>query len=240
MKLAIMQPYFFPYIGYWQLIAAVDTFILFDDVQYQRRGWINRNRILKHGGGWQYITVPVRKHLRSELIRNIYAKDDSSWKNQILRQLEHYAYKKNAKFYNETVEIIKNIFKNITSERIVEINYELIMGICKYLDITTNVQISSSLNFNYKEVHDAGEWALRIAEQTHAQEYINPIDGAKLFDMNKFRSSNIQLGFLKKAEISYDQGQTFEPWLSIIDILMFNGPVGTQKLTNNFSIESAR
>lgn len=94
MKLAIMQPYFVPYIGYWQLIHAVDTFVLFDDVQFIRRGWVNRNRVLKHGGGWQYITVPLRKHSLNQLIKDIYVHGNKAWKKQILRQLDHYNYGK--------------------------------------------------------------------------------------------------------------------------------------------------
>ncbi|MGC7846714.1 WbqC family protein [Desulforudis sp. 1088] len=89
MRAAVMQPYFSPYIGYWQLIHAVDTFVLFDDVQYIRHGWINRNRILKPGGGWQYI-IALKKHSKNDLIRNIQAHPTLEWKARILRQLEHY------------------------------------------------------------------------------------------------------------------------------------------------------
>ena len=88
MIVAIMQPYFFPYIGYFQLINSVDRFILFDDVQYIRHGWVNRNRILKPEEGWQYIIAPLQKHRQTELIRDIKLKEGDDWKKKILRQLE--------------------------------------------------------------------------------------------------------------------------------------------------------
>ena len=98
MKVAIMQPYFFPYIGYFQLIHAVDTFILFDDVQYIRHGWINRNRILKPVFGHQYIIAPLAKHQQKSLIKEISVIEGVAWKVKILLQIEH--YKKKAPFLN--------------------------------------------------------------------------------------------------------------------------------------------
>ena len=242
MKLAIMQPYFFPYIGYWQLINAVDTFVLFDDVQYIRHGWVNRNRVLKHGGGWQYITVPLLKHSLNELIRNIYVHDEKDWKSQILRQLEHYnyGYKNKALFYSETIDLLKNIFSKISNKNLTGINTVIIKEVCGYLDIKTQILISSDQKFNYEGVQDAGEWALRIAEQMNAQEYINPVAGRELFDLAKFQSSKIKLAFLKSDEVSYAQGKVFEPWLSIVDVLMFNGQTGTKNLLSKYSIEPAK
>ena len=242
MKCAIMQPYFFPYIGYWQLIHAVDTFVLFDDIQFIRHGWINRNRVLKHGGGWQYITVPLRKHSRKELIKNIYSSPEKDWKTNILMQLAHYnyRYKNRAPFYETVIELLKSIFSKMSSENLTRINELIIKEICGYLDITTELLVSSDQKFNYEDVQDAGEWALRIAEQVTAQEYINPINGSDLFDPAKFLSSQIKLSFLMSDEISYAQGQVFEPCLSIVDVLMFNGKAGTQNFLNNYSIVSAQ
>lgn len=241
MKLAIMQPYFFPYIGYWQLIHAVDTFILFDDVQYIRHGWVNRNRVLKHGGGWQYISVPLRKHSMNELIKDIYAHNEKDWKMKIIRQLAHYnyGYNKKAPYYGEVIDLLENIFSKIQIENLVGINAVIVKEICRYLNITTQTLISSDQQFDYEYVQDAGEWALKIAEQMNAQEYINPIAGADIFDIGKFQSNNIKLSFLKSDDISYAQGTEFEPSLSIVDVLMFNGQAGTKSLLSRYSIESA-
>lgn len=238
MKLAIMQPYFFPYIGYWQLIHEADIFILLDDVQFIRHGWLNRNRILKHGGGWQYITVPLRKYSKNELIKNIQIHNERDWKTQIMRQLAHYGFnKKNkANYYNDIIELLKIIFSKIQNDRLIDINTIIVKEICGFLNISTQVLIASQQGFDYTTVNDAGEWALRISEQMNAHEYINPIGGVDIFDPKKFLKSDIKLSFLKSNNISYTQGEIFEPWLSIIDVLMFNGKSNTQNILNKYSI----
>lgn len=241
MKLAIMQPYFLPYLGYWQLIHAADTLVLLDDVQYMRHGWVNRNRVLKHGGGWQYITVPLRKHSMKEVIRNVHPNYDIDWKTKILRQLEHYSYgrKSKAPFYKDAMELLGGIFSKISKENLTGVNATIIQDICRYLNVGTRVLISSEQQFSYEGVQDAGEWALRIAEQTGAQEYINPIGGKDLFDPPKFRSSGILLNYLRSADIRYLQFNEFEPSLSIVDVLMFNGQAATQELLCKYAIEPA-
>jgi hypothetical protein len=236
MKLAIMQPYFFPYIGYWQLIHTVDCFVLFDDVQYMRHGWVNRNRILKPGGGWQYIMVPLKKHAMKELIKNVQAHPDKKWKELIIKQLAH--YKKKAPYFEETKEMVSEILFRNNEQGIVSINFFTIKKLSTYLDIEKKIIISSEKNFDYSNIDNAGEWALRIAEQLGANDYINPVAGAKLFDREKFALSNINLSFLKSQDITYSQAGDFEPSLSIIDVLMFNGIEGTKNLLRKYSIES--
>ena len=233
---AIMQPYFFPYIGYWQLIHAVDRFVLLDDVQYIRHGWINRNRILKPGGGWQYIVVPLKKHHVTELIKNVQVDTNNEWKELIIRQLTH--YNKIASFFDETIEIVKTALFKKDHKDIASLNFAIIKTICDFLNIKTEVIISSEHNFNYEEIHDAGDWAFRISEQMGVTEYINPIGGANLFRTDLFTSSSIKLSFLKSNEITYPQGRVSEPSLSIIDVLMFNGIDGTKEFLKKYLIET--
>ena len=233
-RIAIMQPYFFPYIGYWQLIHAVDCFVILDDAQYIRHGWINRNRILRPGGGWQYITIPLKKHHLTDPIKDINANQDFRWKDRILRQLAH--YKKRAHYFNETNEMLINIFSDVQSQRIAEINLLIIKNLCDRLQLSREFVVSSEKCLDYNNVGDAGEWALRIAEQMGADEYINPVSGSGLFNREKFTSSNIKLSFLKSHEIVYSQLGVFEPSLSIIDILMFNGIDKTKKYLLKYSI----
>jgi WbqC-like protein family len=235
MKLAIMQPYFFPYIGYWQLIHAADKFVLFDDAQYMRHGWVNRNRILKPNGGWQYITVPLKKHSATELIKNVQMQPGCEWRELIIRQMAH--YKKKARHYEVTSELIENILQNQAVLSIAEINFYSIKKICEHLGINKEIILSSEQNFDYSNVGEAGEWALRISEQMGADVYINPAAGEELFNRDKFSLSNIKLSFLKPQEIEYSQRGIFEPSLSIIDVLMFNGIEGTKKLLENYSVE---
>ena len=234
MKLAIMQPYFFPYIGYWQLIHAADRFVLFDDAQYMRHGWVNRNRILKPAGGWQYILVPLKKHDVTEAIKNVQAHPDKQWKELIIGQLAH--YKKKARYFDETNELVKESLYGNNEQSIAAINFAIIKNVCAYLDIKKEIIVSSEQNFDYADVGDAGESALRIAEQMGAAEYINPAAGAELFNREKFASSNIKLSFLKSQEIVYSQRGAFEPSLSIIDVMMFNSRSQLIMLLNKYEL----
>jgi len=236
MKVAIMQPYFFPYIGYWQLIHAADRFVLFDDAQYMRHGWVNRNRILKPGGSWQYILVPLKKHEVTDSIKNVEAHPEKKWKELIIAQLAH--YKKNARYFDEANELVREILFSNNEKSIAAINFAIIKKLSAYLDLNKEIIQSSEQNFDYADVGDAGEWSLRISEQMGASEYINPAAGAELFDREKFSSSNIGLSFLKPQEIIYSQRGVFEPSLSIIDVLMFNGMEGTKKLLERYSVEA--
>jgi len=235
-RLAIMQPYFFPYIGYWQLINAADCLVLFDDAQYMRHGWVNRNRILKPGGGWQYILANLQKHEMKESIKNVRVHPEKQWRELIIGQLAH--YKKKARYFDDTIEMVNQILFDNDEQSIAAINYFTIRSLCSYLDIKTEIIVSSEKSFDYSNVGDAGEWALRIAEQMEASEYINPASGAELFDAGKFSASKVRLSFLKTDEIVYPQRGIFEPSLSIIDVLMFNGIEGSKKLLEKYSIES--
>lgn len=235
MTLGIMQPYFFPYIGYWQLIKASDEFILFDDVQYIRHGWINRNRILKPGEGWQYVTVPLKKHSRDDIIRDIKIADNADWQDILLNPLNN--YKKTAPFYSETINLIKGITGKFNDKSIAGVNKTIIEELCGYLGINTGITVSSGLNFDYSNVRGAGDWALEISRQKKAKTYINPVSGKELFDKEKFLSNNVDILFLKPREIAYNQKRApFEPWLSIIDALMFNGRDETVRLLSYYDI----
>ena len=237
MKLAIMQPYLFPYLGYWQLIHEADKFILFDDAQYMRHGWVNRNRILKPRDGWQYIIIPLEKHGAKEKISNVMVQSGGNWKRQIIAQLQH--YKKRARYFNETITFLNLIFSHLGEDSIANINASLIKQTCEYLNINKEILLSSRQNFDYTGVTDAGEWALRMSEQIGATEYINPVGGMGLFDKKKFNESNIGLSFLRTKEIAYSQRAEFEPALSIIDILMFNGKVNAQDFLTQYTIETS-
>lgn len=234
MTVAIMQPYFFPYIGYFQLIQAADRFILFNDVQYIRHGWINRNRILKPGGGIQYILMPLAAHARETLIKDIAVADADNNKEKVLRQIEH--YKKTAPFYKDVRALLGDCFT--TGEtNITEMNASYLKAVCDYIGIPYKIEISSQMNFNYTQVNDAGEWALRMSEQLQATTYINPPGGKDLFDNAKFEQSHIRLQFLQPAlKEYYQRREIFEPGLSIIDVMMFNGPAAIKDLLTDYQL----
>jgi len=220
MKVAIMQPYFMPYIGYFQLINAVDEFIIFDTPQFIRHGWIERNNILKLDGESSYIKVPLVKQSRDTSIKDMIINNSTNWQKKILAQITH--YKKKAPYYNDVLTLLDTIFKEQT-ESIVDLNYKSLKLICNYLDITTPIKIWSEMNLEIEEVNAPDEWALNICKKINATTYINPIGGLSFFDTKKYLTSNIDIKFIKSKEILYNQfDNNFTPWLSIIDILMFN------------------
>jgi hypothetical protein len=239
MKVAIMQPYFLPYIGYFQLIKHTDLFILFDDVQYIRHGWLNRNRILKPEKDWQYIIAPLQKHNQTDLIKDIKVLKQNEWKFKIFRQIEH--YKKKSPFYDQTKSILEQCF-NEEEDSITKLNANILKKICDYIGIPFNFKISSDENYNYFNISDSGEWALRISEQIGATSYVNPVGGKELFDSVKFKHSNIDLCFLSTGNTTYSQRRNgvIEANLSIIDVMMFNSPEQILELLNKCKIQKAQ
>jgi len=222
-KLAIMQPYFFPYIGYFSLMHHADEFVLFDTPQYDRKGWMNRNRILKPGGGWQYIRAGVVKPKFGAAIKDVRLQSNDNWKDLILRQLEH--YRKNAPFYAVTVEMIEDSLSR-PAKTLTQLNKNTLEAVRDYLGIDCPISIFSEMDLSIGDVTRPGQWALRISQALDAQEYINPVGGRDIFRSEEFRHARIKLSFLKHQLPSYNQQRgSSEEGLSIIDAMMFN-PIG--------------
>ncbi|HVG14701.1 MAG TPA: WbqC family protein [Chitinophagaceae bacterium] len=234
LKVAIMQPYFFPYIGQFQLIEAVDRFILFDDVQYIRHGWINRNRLLKPIEGNYYIIVPLAKHSSGTLIKDIKTVEGNEWKEKILRQLEH--YKKKSPYYTNVRKLISDCLQT-NDTNITQLNSICLKAVCDYIGINYKIEISSQMNLDYSNVKNTDDWAIRISEQLGASEYWNPGGGVTLYDKAKFQNSNIKLSFLQPNLTPYNQHRTsFEPGLSIIDVMMFQSPAEIKAMLQDYQL----
>ncbi len=225
MRLGIMQPYFFPYIGYFSLIKNVDLFILFDPVPFIYHGWIERNRILKQTGGWQYISVPLEKYHRDTIISDIRIRDDHDWRKKIIAQLQH--YKKKAPYFWNVIKVVEEGISN-DSNSITEMNRSCLNAVCKYLGINTPIRVFSEMNLHIGEVKEPDEWALRICEAMNATDYWNPPGGLAFFDREKYKAAGINISFLNTRIHEYEQWggkvslKTFEPSLSIIDVMMNN------------------
>jgi WbqC-like protein family len=220
MKLGIMQPYFFPYLGYYSLIKKTDEFILFDTVQFIRHGWIERNRILKPVEDWQYVAVPLEKKTLSTVIRELEIRSSEDWKGKLIRQLEH--YRKRAPFFRETLRVVEDSL-SINTTSIVKLNQNILKKTCAYFKIPLKISIFSEMNLAIDDVTDPGEWALQISKVLKAEEYFNPTGGMDIFDPAQFDSAGIALRFLGNNLKPYSQRrQTFEAGLSIIDVMMFN------------------
>jgi len=235
MKLSIMQPYFLPYLGYFSLIKHTDEFILFDTVQFIRHGWIERNRILKPSDGWQYIMVPLKKHSRETLIKDIEINNDQQWKEKILAQLQH--YKKQAPYFSNVIDILNEIFSKEYAT-IVDLNLASLKTVCNYLGINTPIQVFSLMNIDIEPANAPDEWALNICKALgNVDEYWNPPGGQSFFDKKKYESAGINLKFHSAILTDYDQKRNvFEPGLSIIDVMMFNSVDEINKMLDNYEL----
>lgn len=220
--LGIMQPYFFPYLGYFQLISCVDRWVVFDVVQYMRHHWVNRNRILHPNQGWQYIVVPLASHSREALIKDICI-TTLPWREKIVAQFAH--YKKRAPYYLKTIEFVKFCLFDVAEGKtsLALLNHAILKETCRYLSVPYNATVCSEMGLDLSQVKHPGEWALAISRHLGAHEYVNPIGGAAIFEPADFRKANIRLTFLSPRLREYVQkGYDSHAGLSIIDVLMWN------------------
>lgn len=233
MKIAIMQPYFLPYLGYFSLIKHTEKFILLDTVQFIRHGWIERNRILKPGSGWQYIAIPLMKYSQETKIHDIKIKNTSDWRDKIFRQLEH--YKKRAPFYGATIDILRAAL-DIDTDSIVKLNKYVLKTVCDYIGIEINVDVFSEMNLDIEEVKAPDEWALNICKVLNGiNEYWNPEGGLEFFNRSKYENEGIDIKFLKMNFLRYPQRRPeFEIGLSIVDVMMFNEPEKINVMLDDF------
>lgn len=234
MKVAIMQPYFFPYIGYFSLIENSDYFIYFDTPQYIRKGWINRNRILNSKGEVVYMTVPVKKSSQQTVIKEIEIDYSVNWKEKIRGQLV--AYKKRAPYYTNVMDMINELFA-MKHYGISELSIASIRLACERIGLELRDSIFSEMDLSLEEVSAPDEWALNIAKAIGAQTYINPPGGMSFFDRSKYEKEGIKLQFLQAELTPYVQRiGHFESGLSILDVMMFCSPDEIKKMCKNFTI----
>ena len=219
MKISIMQPYIFPYIGYFQLINSVDKFIVYDDVNYIKQSWINRNSILVNGKAFKF-SVPLHYQSSFEKINKTFLseKNYSPWANKFLRTIE-ISYKKSPFFHNVYPRLI-NFFltKNCS---ISELALNSLKFVAEYTGITTEF-VDSSEKYNNQNLTSQAR-IIDICLREKAEIYINTTGGIKLYSKSDFLEKAIDLQFITSEEIVYRQfNNNFIPHLSIIDVLMFN------------------
>ena len=226
-----MQPYFFPYIGYFQLIAASDVFVLHDDVQYIKGGWVNRNRILLNGED-RMITLPVQKGAYDLHINaRSYVLDHQPYKDII--NLIKQAYSK-APFFQQVFPLLNDMLM-FADKNVARFNENLIRRIADYLDIKSKIIVSSDME---KDNSLAGEpRVLEICKRLGATDYTNPIGGTELYHQETFQKQGISLRFLEAQNVPYQQrGDAWLPFLSVIDVLMELGPIAIQHHLTQFNL----
>ncbi len=231
MTLAIMQPYFLPYIGYMQLMSAVDTFVLYDDVAFINRGWINRNRLLINGQEYLF-TVPLKDASQNKRINEVQLADDPKWRGKLLKTIEQ-GYRK-APQYATVMPLTEKII-NFTTNSVAELIWASLVELNQYLGLTTRLVASSSV---YNNVHlRAQERILDICRQEGATRYINPIGGQALYDKAGCAEAGVTLNFIQSRLVVYPQFRNeFIPWLSIIDALMFNDVATVQSMLGAYDL----
>lgn len=230
MKVAIMQPYFLPYIGYFQLMNLVDEFVVYDNVEYTKKGWINRNRILLNGKV-DYLTLPLQKDsdYRSIVERNL----APIWPQERVKVLNRIkqAYSKTPGF-EETLPLLQSCMEygDLNLFYFILNSIELIKN---HLGIKTKIIISSQVEANH--TLKAELRVIDICSSLGAEEYINPIGGIQLYSESNFSDSGIRLKFLQARNVWYNQGvDNFFPFLSIIDLLMHCGKQRTMRMLDEY------
>lgn len=239
MRLGMMQPYFLPYLGYFSLIEHSDVFVLFDRAQFIRHGWVDRNRILKPSGDdWQYVRVPLRSSPRETPIAEKQIDNRQPWRERILGQIEH--YRRRAPHYQPVRDLLRDVL-DADHDTIAALNRVIIQRVCAYIGIATEIIESSSLALNLPENYGPGDWALATCHSLPGVDaYCNPIGGRHLFDPAKYEASAITLEFLESALTPYPQlGGSFQPGLSIIDVMLFNSIADVRHMLREYRIHPA-
>lgn len=232
MKIAIMQPYFLPYIGYFHLIHASDIFVFYDDVNYINKGWINRNNYLERNKPKKF-TIPCEKLTQNKKINEIVVRSDLKMITNILKSLE-LNYKK-APYFKESFDLIRSCFL-YKSTNLAEFASNSVKQISKYLGLNRQFKYSSADFYDTQNLNKADR-LIEIAKRASVKNYINAIGGRELYSKEYFKRAGINLSFLESEYISYKQfDEEFVPWLSIIDVIMFNSVKEVNKLILNYKI----
>jgi hypothetical protein len=228
MRLAVMQPYFFPYIGYWQLINAADIFVIYDDVNFIKSGYINRNNIFQNGTS-QLITLKLLSSSSFKKINEINISDNSK---KLIKSINQ-NYSK-APFFKDVFPLLEEILNNEQKDLSKFLGSSLVK-IAKYLNINTKFLYSNDIKND--KTFKAQDRLIEMSKILNATGYINAIGGIELYDKEVFSQNKINLSFLKTHEISYKQfNYEFVPNLSIIDIMMFNSVDEIKKMLDEYEL----
>ena len=253
MKLAIMQPYLFPYIGYFQAINAVDKYLLYDNLNFIKEAWMNRNKFLVINGSPTFFIAELKEKSSFKKIYEIELIENYSWRKKILNSI-FLNYKK-AKYFNHIYPLFENVI-NYPTNKLTELNFQSIKHVCDYLNIKTKIS-RDSFKYNSIEIKllnknidkknfpdlDLIDWqrkvvrVLEICRIEKANVFINAVGGMGLYNKEVFSNNGIELFFVKTLDYNYkQQSMVFYPNLSIVDVLMNCGKAGTNNLINNYEL----
>ena len=233
-KVAIMQPYIFPYLGYFQLIESVDKFVFYDDVNFIKQGWINRNSILQNGNPITF-TIPLKKASSYSKINEVeinlalYQK----WENKFWKTISQ-SYSK-APYFTETKKLLEEVLIEPNSS-ISELASNSILKVLDYLNISKAISYSSESFSDSKEL-DKADRIISITKELNSNSYINRMGGKSLYNKDYFKMNGIELNFIENQLPVYKQfSHPFVQGLSIIDILMFNAKDDVKLMFQQFEL----
>ena len=222
-KVAIVQSNYIPWKGYFDLINSVDEFILYDDMQYTRRDWRNRNKI-KTKDGSKWITIPVQvKGKYYQKIRETVI-DDPQWNRTHWESIRQNYFR--AKYFSEYQGIFEELYMSCQYSWLSKINYHFIIGICQILGITTQITWS----MNYKLVEGKTERLVNLCKQAGAIEYISGATAKNYIDENLFLREGIKIIYIDYSNYP-EYNQLFPPFdhaVSIIDLIFNQGRNATK------------
>jgi hypothetical protein len=230
--LGVLQPYLLPYIGYWQLFGAVDRIVFYDNIQYTKKGWINRNRFLRNGTD-AWFTVPLKSGSAYLSIAERTIADDFE-PGALLRPLAS-AYRK-APHFADAFPVIESVVAAPSRNLFAYLLHGL-ETVASHLGIGTPVVVSSTVGIDHGL--KAERKVIALCQALGADRYWNPIGGQALYSPAAFAEEGIELGFLRTRPIEYEQfGAPFVPALSIVDVLMFNSLATVRRLLGEYDVLS--
>jgi len=225
-----MQPYFLPYLGYWQLLAAVDRFVVYDNIQYTKKGWINRNRFLRDCADAPF-TLPLKKGSDFLAIKERWLADDFT-PATLLNPFRE-AYRK-APYFDAVFPLIETIVTAAPRNLFDYLLHSLIVT-AAYLEITTPIVVSSTVPIDHRL--KSGERVLAMCGALGAGRYLNTSGGRALYAPETFAAAGVDLKFIQARPVTYQQfGQSFVPALSILDVMMFNSPSAVRGLLGEYDL----
>lgn len=255
MKLGLMQPYFLPYIGYFQAINEVDKYILYENLTFIKDGWMNRNRILIKDGSISFITVPILNKSSNNFIYDVRIDNTRKWNTKILKSI--YLNYKGSKFFEEVYPLFEFLLNN-SYVYLYELNAKMIIEISRFIGISTPIEFNNKEKYiqledkllkiyqgdyndflNMNKTHPIKKVAriLAILNYEFADVFVNAIGGMELYNKVEFAQYGIDLKFIQTDEFIYPQFlDKFIPNLSIIDVLMHNGKDGTMNLIKQYTL----
>jgi hypothetical protein len=232
----MMQPYLFPSLSYFHLICWADVFVSLECVNYKKRGWINRNRLVHpdQRKDWTYFTMPVEDASQNRKIEDVLVASGRNFFSELLGKIS--AYKNKAKFYNETAEYLSYLSKLTHEfEHIAHFNLAIIRDLSCRLNLNCEVLTDKDVEFKKSQICNPQDWAIEITSALGGGAYANPVGGANLYQSKSFLERDIDLLFLIPNSREYEQGgRSFQANLSVIDALLWNGFEGCRRLVKEF------